>query len=190
MSRTSVLVGTVIDGNPVENRVINNEKFYTIKAKFHKAEIRVLYSQYTFDNTLNKDTKIAVTGCLMSDIKQGSRPDFYLYANKIEVVDMDTESTNTLNFRCSITRVKDFCINSRCMEIQPLVAAERNPLGATSILYISARDGIARKLKDREKGYALAGKGYLRSYRDIYDITLIEAYIVDEHDNVIEDLNN
>lgn len=190
MSRTSVLVGTVIEGDPVENRVINNEKFYTIKARFHKAEIRVLYSQYTFSGTFNKDSMISVTGCLMSDIKQGSRPEFYLYANKIEVVDLDTESTNTLNFRCSITRVKDFCINSRCIEILPLVAAEKNPLGATSVLYITAHDGIARKLKDKDKGYTLMGEGYLRSYRDIFDITITKACIVDRYDNVIEDLNS
>lgn len=190
MGKTSTLIGSVVDGNPVENRVINNEKFYTIKVSFRGVPIRVLYSQYVYTNVLEPETKIQVTGTLISDIRHGEVPDFYFYANKIDVVDIDVESTNEVNFRCTVTKVRDFIVNAHCVEILPLVASDSTPLGTTSILYICARADIARKLKDREKGYLLTGKGYLKPFRDIYEIYVNEASIIDKSGKIIEDLNN
>jgi len=183
MGKVCELIGQVLDGTPVENRVIDGERFFTIKVSFRKTEIPVLFSEYIDVSGFEKDAKVRVTGCIMSDIRSGELPVFYFYANKIELADLDEELTNEVKFSCTVTKVKDFQTNTRCVDILPLVAADSSPLKTTSILYLCARNADARKLKGKPKGYTITGKGYLTPFRDVYEIYITEVENVTEDEN-------
>lgn len=180
MSKVSELIGSVVDGTLVPNRIIDNEQFYTIQVSFRDTVIPVLFSQFVNEESFTPDTKLKVTGCVMSDIAGGQLPVFYFYANAIEVVELDSEETNLVNFSCTVTKVREMKSNTRCVDILPLVAADGSPLSTTSILYLCARNGIARKLKTKEKGYTITGSGYLKQFRDIYEIYVTNVDNLDE----------
>lgn len=185
MGKVSTLIGEVVDGKLKKNREVDGEEFYTIQVSFRGTEIPVLFSKFVNDTEYPENTKLAVTGCIMSDISGGKLPKFYFYANKMEVVDIDEETTNIINFTCTVTKVREFKTNSRCVDILPLVGSDGSPLSSTSILYLCLRSSIARKLKDKPKGYTLTGTGYLKPYKDIYEIYVAT---VDNLDELLEDM--
>lgn len=180
MGKVSELIGKVVDGRLKPNREINGEKFYTIEMSFRGTVIPVLFSQYVNSEVFENDVKFKVTGCLMSDIAENKLPVFYFYANSFEPVEMDAETTNVINFSCTITKVRDFKTNGRCVDILPLVASDGSPLNTTSVFYLCARSGDARKLKDKEKGYTINGTGYLKAYRDVYEVYILNIDNLDE----------
>ena len=172
MSKISTLIGEVTDGKPKFHSEVDGEKFYTIEVQFLDAKINVMFSQYLLQDEFCD--KVKVTGFLASTPRKGDNPDFYFYGNKIENVDIDTPITNELNFSYRITKVGEFKQNQRCTDILPLVASDYTALHTTSVLYLCARGKVARKLKGKEKGYYVNGRGYLKQYRDIYEVLIIE----------------
>lgn len=177
MSNVSTLVGNVLNGKPEFNREIDGEKFYTIDVEFKSVTIKVLISEYICAGRVFED-KISVTGCLMSDVyRKGKLPVFYFYANKIVAADMDAEVNNLVNFSVTVTKVRDFNHNEQCKDILPLVGSAGSPLSTTSVLYLCTINSLARKLKDIPKGYTLTGTGYLKKFRDIYEIYVQDAEI-------------
>jgi hypothetical protein len=60
------------------------------------------------------------------------------------------------------------------------VAADGSPLNTTSVLYLCARMQAARKLRNKEKGYTIVGRGYLKQFRDIYEILITKVENLDE----------
>lgn len=177
MSTVSKLVGNVIDGKPKFNREVKGEKFYTIDVQFLEAKIKVLISEYLVKESY--DGVIEVTGCIMSDFKKKELPQFYFYANSIQNVDLDTPLTNELNFAGEVTKVGDFTTNARCRDILPLVMSTSSPLETTSVLYLCTRDRTARMLKDKSSKYNVEGTGYLKQYRDVYEILVTRIEVVD-----------
>lgn len=177
MGKVSTLIGNVLDGVPKFNRSIDGEKFYTIDVEFKEVRIKVLMSEYVSAGRTFED-KISVTGCLMSDVHKGKLPVFYFYANAIESVDLDTELTNTINFTVTITKVREFKQNDRSKDILPLVGSNGSPLCATSVFYLCTINSLARRLKDVPKDYVLSGTGYLKAFRDVYEIYVQDAEIV------------
>lgn len=178
MSNVSTLIGNVLKGVPELNRTIDGEKFYTIVVEFKSVVIPVLISEYICADRVFED-KISVTGCLMSDVyKKGKLPQFYFYANSIEAADMDAEVNNLINFSVTVTKVREFKHNDQCKDILPLVGAAGSPLSTTSVLYLCTINALARKLKDVPKGYALKGTGYLKQFRDVYEIYVQNAEIL------------
>lgn len=184
MSKISTLIGEVLDGKPKFDHEVNGEKFYTISVQFLDAVIDVMFSEYILEEQFTD--KIQVTGYLASIPRKGENPRFFFYGNKIESVDIDTPITNELNFSYRVTKVGKFKQNQRCMDILPLVAADYTALRKTSVLYLCARGQVARKLKGKEKGYYLNGKGYLKQYRDIYEVLIVE---LDDDDTEITENN-
>lgn len=180
MGKVSELIGEVVDGKLKENRKIDGETFYTIQVSFRDTVIPVLFSSYVNDTEYPKNTKLKVIGCLMSDIKPGNLPVFYFYANTITPAEIDEETTNIVHFSCVVTKVRDFKTNNRCVDILPLVGSDGSPLNSTSIFYLCTRSAIARKLKDKPKGYTISGSGYLKQFRDIYEINVISVDNLDE----------
>ena len=180
MGKVSELIGVVVDGTPTPNREIDGEKFNTIKVSFRDTVIPVLCSEHVNTTVFDKGTKVKVVGCLMSDIEDNQLPVFNFYANSIELTDMDAESTNLINFSCTVTKVREFKTNSRCVDILPLVASDGSPLHTTSVLYLCAHSSVARKLKDKKKGYTISGTGYLKAFRDIYEILIVNVDNLDE----------
>ena len=180
MSKHSELIGSVVDGSLVPNRVIDGEQFYTILVSFKDTQIPVLFSEFVNTTVYEKDTKLRVSGCIMSDIGEGKLPVFYFYANSIEVESLDSEECNIVNFSCQVTKVRPMQHNARCIDILPLVASDGSPLRTTSILYLCARTGLARKLKNKEKGYTITGSGYIKQFRDIYEIYITKVDNLDE----------
>ncbi len=183
MSRVSTLVGVVIDGQPKEDKVIDGEQFYTIDVSFKDNIIPVRFSSYVSTTVFETDSKVKVTGCLMSDIKNNRKqcnPKFYIYANSIELVDIDTECTDVINFTCVVNKVREFQVNSKCVDILPLVASDSSPLRTTSVFFLCAKHALARRLKNKEKGYTLSGKGHLKVYKDIVEIYIIDVDNLDE----------
>lgn len=180
MGKVSELIGEVVDGKLTLNRTIDGEDFYTISVSFRGTVIPVLFSQYVNDKVFEAGTKLKVVGCLMSDISEGKLPVFYFYANSFEVLDLDAETTNVINFSCVVTKVREFKTNSRCVDILPLVTSDGSPLNTTSVFYLCARGSVARKLKDKEKGYTVTGTGYIKSYRDVYEIYIMDLENLDE----------
>ena len=176
MSKQSVLVGTVVDGTPKLNRTVHNEKFYTIDVEFKGTVIPVLISEYSLQEAYS-DT-IQVTGCVMSDFKKGELPRFYFYANDITNVDADTPVTNEINFCGKVTKNRGFTTNSRCRDILALTLSDTSPVGGVSVLYVCIRDTSARELKDHSVPYEVEGKGYLKPYRDVYEILVTEINTV------------
>ena len=180
MSKVSELIGEVVDGKLKENRTIDGEKFYTIRVSFRGTEIPVLFSKYVNQTEYPENTKLKIIGCLMSDVANGSLPVFYFYANNITVVDMDTESTNLVNFTCTVTKVRYFKANDSCVDILPLVGSYTSPLNRVSVLYLCARGGMARKLKNKPKGYVISGTGYLKAFRDVHEVNIVSIDNLDE----------
>lgn len=183
MGKVSELVGKVVNAKPVQDREIDGEQFFTIDVQFRDTTIPVLYSSCITDKEFEEGTKVRVTGCLMSDVKQKELPKFYFYANSIVSADMDEETTNEINFSCNVTKVKEISADSHCVDILPLVASDSTPLDTTSVLYLCARNGLARRLKNRERGYTITGRGYLKQFRDIYEVYITHV------DNLSEILN-
>lgn len=174
MGKVCELIGSVVDGELRVDRMIEDEVFYTVTMRFKDTVVPVLFSSYINSENLVTDTKYAVKGCIMSDIEQGNLPVFYFYVNSMKVVDMDSETTNIVSFSCTVTKVKEFDTNSRGIDILPLVGSDASPLSSTSILYLCARKSLARKLKDKPKGYTITGRGYLKQYRDVYEIYIMD----------------
>ena len=90
MSNISKLVGVVVDGIPTYDRTVRGEKFNRITVDFNGITIPVLFSEYVVTET-ELIGKIVVTGCLASDVKRGTIPKFYFYANTIESALSKTE---------------------------------------------------------------------------------------------------
>lgn len=180
MSKISELIGEVVDGKPKFSHVTEEEKFYKIRVQFLDAEIDVVFSEYIMDDVTEFRDKIKVTGYLASTPVKNSNPEFFFFGNRIESVDIDTPITNELNFSYRVTKVGEFKQNQRCMDILPLVASDYTALHTTSVLYLCARGKVARKLKGKTKGYYVNGRGYLKQYRDIYEILIVELDDEDE----------
>jgi len=180
MGKVSVLIGTVVDGKLKSNRTIDGEKFFTIDMNFRGTIIPVLFSEYVNNEEFEEDTKLQVTGCLMSDIAENQLPVFYFYANSFEKVDIDAETTNVINFSCTVTKVREFKTNGRCVDLLPLVTSDGSPLNTTSVFYLCAKGSLARKLKDKAKGYTITGTGYLKAYRDVYEVYIMTVDNLDE----------
>lgn len=180
MGKVSELIGEVVDNELKLNRSVDGEDFYTIDVSFKGTVIPVLFSVYVNKTEFPISTKLKVTGCLMSDVSVGGLPVFYIYASNLEVVDVDCETTNLINFSCQITKVKEFKTNTRCVDILPLVGAAGSPLNSTSVFYLCAKSSNARKLKDVPKGYTLVGSGYLKAYKDVYEVYITDVENLDE----------
>lgn len=180
MSRICDLVGVVVDGTLVEDRVVNGEVFYTIKVEFVDVEIPLLFSAYNNTTVFENGTKIRVKGCFLSDVKEQQLPKSYIYATSIEIEDIDAEPSKEINFSCTVTKVKDGKVDHRCNEVITLVASDMSPLDTITILSLSVRGAYARRLKGRKKGYAIKGCGNLKKYRDIHQIDVTEITNMDE----------
>lgn len=171
MSKVSTMCGEVLDGNYTFHHEEKGEKFYTINVKFRDAIIDVMLSQYLLEDK-PMSGKINVTGFLASIPKRKDKPYFYFYANLVERVDIDAPLTNDVNFNYKVTHSSDFKTNSRGHDLLPLVASDYNALHQTAVLYLCARDQHARVLKSRTKNYFITGSGYLKQYRNIYEILI------------------
>lgn len=172
MSKVSKLVGEVVNGEPKFHHEHDEEEFYVITVQFLDAQIDVMFSEYLLQGQFSG--KVEVTGYLASTVAKGSKPQFFFYANLIESVDIDTPITNELNFTYKVTKVGDFKVNQHGVDILPLVASDYTALHTTSVLYLCVRGKGARKLKNKDKGYYINGKGYLKQYRDIYEVIILE----------------
>lgn len=181
MREVSELVGSVINGTPTLNRTTDDdEKFYTIDVSFYGTNIPVLFSSYVNSQSFEKDSKIKVTGSVMSDMGSDKLPVFYFYANAIEVVDKDTNTSNEIFFSYKVIRVKEFTQNNRGVDILPLIGNKQSPLDTWSLAFLCARGSVARKLKDVPAGYTIEGRGYLKQFRDVYEIFINEVTNLDE----------
>lgn len=176
MSKQSTLVGTVVDSVPQHYSTVHAEKFYSITVDFNGTVIPVLISEYILKEKY--EGTIQVTGCVISEYKRGNLPKFVFYANDIVSVDVDTPMSNEVNFCGKVTKDRGFTTNSRCRDLLPLTISDISPTHSTSVLYICARDKIARELKNKEIGYSVEGKGYLKQYRDVYEILVTELNVL------------
>lgn len=179
MRKVSVLIGEVIDGNPKEYFKVNDETFKAIHVAFLDAKIDVVISEYVAEASYNG--KVRVTGYLASYVEKGKKPVFYFYANTIEEAEADADITNEVNFFYTVTKVNPAKVNSRGVDILPLVVSDYTSLQTTSVLYVCIRGKDARRLKTRPKGYTIEGKGYLKQYRDIYEV-ITTSVVVDGED--------
>lgn len=178
MSKTSTLIGSVMDGTPILDRNINGENFYKILVEFRNAKIPVLMSEYTKTQSVYSG-KVKITGSLISDVVKGQLPVYYIYANEIEEADQDEDITNEINFVCHISKSNGFKQDTRGRDILPLVGDNNSPLNTTSVYFICLRDADARKLKNKPVGYTIEGVGYLNSYRDVFEIYVKSATVID-----------
>ncbi len=180
MGKVSTMIGTVVDGIPKLDRVINGEEFHTIEVDFRGTQITLLYSTIVCTREFATNTKVKVVGCLMSEIPKKSIPVFYFYCHSIEEVDIDSEPTNTINFSCVVTKVGKFTVNSRCEDLLPVTAFDGSPIRTTTLLFLYIRGAFARRLKDKPKGYVIQGSGYLCKYRSGYEILVTDVSNIDE----------
>lgn len=172
MSEVSKLIGEVVNGEPKFHHEHDGESFYTIDVQFLDARIDVMFSEYILQGQYSG--KVQVTGYLASTVVKNEKPQFFFYANLIESVDIDTPLTNELNFTYKVTKVSDFKVNRHGVDILPLVASDYTALHTTSVLYLCVRGKGARRLKNKEKGYYISAKGYLKQYRDIYEVIILD----------------
>lgn len=177
MKKVSVLIGEVVDGTPKDYFMVHDETFKTIRVAFLDAEIDVVISEYVAAESY--DGKVKVTGYLASHVTRGSKPVFYFFANSIEETDADVPVTNEVNFSYNVTKVNKSKVNGRGIDILPLVVADYTSLQTTSVLYLCIRGKDARRLQNKPKGYTIEGKGYLKQYRDIYEIITTDVTVED-----------
>ena len=175
MSVVSKLIGEVIDGTPRDYLILNGEHFLAIEVMFLDAPIDVLVSEYVKQESYSG--KVEVTGYLASTPSKEGHPTFYFMANSIENVPDDTPISNTVNFKYKVTKVSKFKANSRGIDLLPLVVADYTAHQTTSVIYMCLRGALARKHKDKPAGYYISGEGYLKHYRDIYEIIVMDAEV-------------
>lgn len=175
MSKISKLIGEVIDGTPVDFVKINGELFKAIDVQILDARINVVISEFVALEEYSG--KIEITGYLASNVQKGSVPTFFLFANEIVSVPDDTPITNKVQFKYKVTKVSKFKSNSRGVDLLPLIAADYTAHQTTSVIYLCVRGINARKLKDRKPGYHITGEGYLKQYRDIYEIITTDVEV-------------
>lgn len=171
MSKVSKLVGEVIDGEPKFRFEEDDESFFSITVQFLDARIDVVFSEYIIQG--NYSGKVEVTGYLASDVDKHDKIDFYFMANLIESVDIDTPLSNKVQFAYKVTKVSKLKANARGVDVLPLVVSDYTARQTTSVLYLCVRGKWARKLKSRDKGYYISGEGYLKQYRDVYEIIVL-----------------
>lgn len=171
MSKISKLVGEVVDGEPVFCFEDDDEQYFSITVRFLNATIKVVFSEYIIQG--HYSGKVEVTGYLASDFQSKNNIDFYLHANAIESVDIDTPSSNTLQFTYKVTKVGKMKANQRGVDVLPLVVSDYTSRQTTSVLYLCVRGKWARKLKDMQKGYYITGEGYLKQYRNVYEVIVL-----------------
>lgn len=172
MSKVNELIGEVIDGVPKLSKEINGEQFYTIRVHFNEVDIDVMMSEY-----LKKDEfkgKICVTGYLITFTRYQEKPYGAIYANKISQASFDADLTNEVCFSYKITKIYDLKFNKQGIDILPIICADYTSLKTTSVIYLCLRGKLARQLKDAEPGIRINGRGYLKQYRDIFEILVTE----------------
>lgn len=179
MSNVSTMVGTVIDGIPVDFKTVHNERFKKIVVDFGGVSIPVVYSEY-INNASEIIGKISVTGCLASNVKRNEYPSFFFYANTLEAADEDAESSNIISFELKVTKSKGFQQNSNSRDILPLICSTGNPVKGRSVIYLCLMNSAARKFKDKPVGYIIKGTGELRAFRDVYEIYAVSADVKEE----------
>ena len=174
MSSVSVLTGEVIDGIPVEYGTLHGEKFYTIKVKFRTCEIKVLISEHTMLEEYGG--VISVTGYLATfKVKEENRKYEYVFVGtKIEQAELDSPLTNQISFNYKVTRVEKLDVNGYGVEVLTLYASFYTPFKTTSIVKLCAKSQAARVLNNREPGFYISGQGYLKSYKDTYEIIITD----------------
>lgn len=173
----STLIGTVLEGVPVFEKEIRGEKFYTILVQFFDAPMKVLMSEYVM--TSKYEGTIAVTGCVTSTHKRKTLPKFYFYASTIEAVDIDTPLSNEISFDGKIVKIGEFKLNTRNHDILPLVLKSSSPFHKQdTILYLCTKNTDARLLKDKPPGYNVTGTGYLKAYKDIFEVLVTSIEVI------------
>ena len=175
MSIVSKLVGEVIDVSPRDFARISGETFKAITVQLLDAKIDVVISEFVAKESY--EGKVEITGYLASKVQKGTVPLFFIFANEIVEVPEDTAITNKVQFRYKVTKVSKFKVNSRGVDLLPMVAADYTAHQTTSVIYLCVRGLNARKLKDKKPGYYVAGEGYLKQYRDIYEIITTEVTV-------------
>lgn len=175
MGYTCELVGEIEDSTATVDRVVGDkdlgeetETFYSVKVKLKTCEIPILVSEYNLDQIIKG--KVRITGSLFSDYVSNQIPRFYVYANKLEAADPDEELTNEVSYMGTVTKIKPLSHDSYGRDVLFMYVSTVSPLNSESLLFLVLKNQLARVNKDRKPHFKVRGTGYIKKYRDVYEI--------------------
>lgn len=179
MSRVSELVGVIRDPTPKLNRIVGDEssgqpleKFYTVDIILRDCTIPLVISEYSLGDVCVGTVR--VTCSLFSDFQQNQLPMFYLYCNRIEPVEPDTPMTNVVNFSGTVTKVKPLTVDAAGRDVLPMILSDTSPMQSDSVLYLNLKNQMARVNQNRKPRFKVQGCGFIKPYKDIYEIHVQE----------------
>ncbi len=176
MGYTCELIGEILDPDSITvDRVCGDvdlgeveETFYAVDCKIHSCTIKLLISEFNKDQIVKG--KVKITGSLFSDYVSGQLPSFYIYANKLEAADPDADLTNEITFTGTVTKIKPITVDSYGRDVLFMYVSTVSPLKTESVLFLALKNQLARLNKDRTPHFKVRGSGYIKPFRDVYEI--------------------
>lgn len=175
MGYTCELIGEIVDPSATVDRICGDpslgeveEKFYTVQVKLHSCTIPMLVSEVNLDQIIKG--KVKITGSLFSDYVSAQLPRFYIYANKLEAADPDVELTNEVTFMGTVTKIKPMSFDAFGRDVLFMYVSTVSPLSTESLLFLVLKNQFARINKDRKPHFKVRGTGYIKPFRDVYEI--------------------
>lgn len=169
------LIGEIVDPTPTVDRKCGDaslgeveETFYAVEVHLRSCTIPVLISEYNLDQVIKG--KVKITGSLFSDYVSNQIPRFYIYVNKLEPADPDVELTNEVSYMGTVTKIKPITTDAFGRDVLFMYVSTVSPLNTESVLFLVLKNQLARVNKDRTPHFKVRGTGYIKPFRDVYEI--------------------
>lgn len=183
MGLACTIIGEIVDPTATVDRLCGDkslgeveEKFYTVQVNLRSCTIPMLISEFNLDKVVIG--KVKITGSLFSDCIPSQLPRFYLYANKLEAAEPDVELTNEVAFTGTVTKVKEASVDAFGRDVLPMYVSTVSPLNTESVLYLALKNQLARVNKNRKPRFKVRGTGYIKPFRDVYEIHVTQLEVI------------
>ena len=175
------IIGEITDTTTVIDRVCGDkslgeveEKFYKVDVNLRQCTIPMVISEFNLDKIIKG--KVKITGSLFSDCVPSQLPRFYIYANKLEPADPDVELTNEVAFTGTVTKVKPASVDAFGRDVVSMYISTVSPLNTESVLVLKGQ--MARINKTKSPRFKVNGTGYVKPYRDVYEVLVTQFEVI------------
>lgn len=183
MGLTCEIIGEIVDPTLTVDRKCGDaslgeveETFYKVDLELRGCTIPLIISEFSADEIIKG--KVKITGSLFSDYVAKQIPRFYIYANKVEAAEPDVELTNEVSFMGQVTKIKELTHDSYGRDVLFMYASTVSPLNTESVLFLVLKNQLARVNKDKQPHFKVAGTGYIKPFRDVYEILVKQFEVI------------
>lgn len=177
MTKVSELIGTIPDTEPPIDGFTTDkgEKFIILRAHFKEVEMDVAVSSFVYTGVTGR---CKITGRFCTDKRKDENDTpynyYYIYAQDIVAVDPEECETNEIYVNAKITKIGNFLVTKKGIEILFVYATTMDMFGKTDVLKLCLKGEDARKYRNEAPGAYVKGLGYMKSYKNSIEILIHE----------------